>query len=248
MTASGMVLSFGLSTQVQSTSHELSWFCLIMTEKERRRQSQSSRNRGQAFIPSEREVLPMSSSAGDLSTSAVESSAAVANQSQAPVTLGERSLVAMAVVRIFFGFLWFQQISWKMPPDYSGLRADVVREVHYTILPGYSSIIQNVFLTHFSILGACIWTAELVIGTLLLLGVFTRLGAALALLLSIQLYVGIAYAPNEWYWGYGMLLMLSLTLLVIPAGRRLGIDQILQSRLSQAAKERWLARLLLRFI
>ena len=191
----------------------------------------------------------MSSSAGNLSTSAAESSAAAGDHPRAvPVTLGERSLVAMAVVRIFFGFLWFQQISWKMPPDYSGLRTDVVREVHYTILPGYSSIIQNVFLAHFSILGACIWTAELLIGTLLLLGMFTRLGAALALLLSIQLYVGIAYAPNEWYWGYGMLLMLSLTLLVIPTGRRLGLDQILQPWLSRAAKERWLARLLLRFV
>ncbi len=191
----------------------------------------------------------MSFSAGNLSASTAERSAAIANHLQAaPVTLGERSLTVMALVRIFFGFLWFQQISWKMPPDYSGLRTDVVREVHYTILPGYSSIIQNVFLAHFSILGACIWTAELLIGTLLLLGIFTRLGAALALLLSIQLYVGIAYAPNEWYWSYGMLLMLSLALLVIPTGRRLGIDQLLQPWLSQAAKRRWPPRLLLRCV
>lgn len=190
----------------------------------------------------------MSSSAGNLSASAAKSRAAAAEQPQAPVTLGERSLVAMAVVRIFFGFLWFQQLSWKMPPDYSALRTDVVREVHYTILPGYSSILQNVFLTHISILGACIWTTELLVGTLLLMGIFTRLGAALALLLSIQLYVGIAYAPHEWYWGYGMLLMLSLTLLVIPTGRRLGVDQILQPWLSRAAKGRLLARLLLRFV
>lgn len=162
-----------------------------------------------------------------------------------PVTLSERSLVTLALVRLFFGFLWFQQLSWKMPPDFGGLRADVRREVQHTILPGYSTIIQNVFLTHFSILGACVWAAEFLVAVLLLFGLFTRLGALLALVLSIQLYVGIAYAPGEWYWGYGMLLMLSFVLLAVPAGRRLGFDQALWPRLSQAAKTSRLARLLL---
>ncbi|HEU5368660.1 MAG TPA: hypothetical protein VFU69_09355 [Ktedonobacterales bacterium] len=166
----------------------------------------------------------------------------------APVTLSERSLTALALVRVFFGFLWFQQLAWKMPPDFGGLRTDVVREMQHTILPGYSAIIQNVFLAHYSVLGACIWAAELLVGVSLLFGLFTRLGAGLALLLSIQLYVGIAYAPGEWYWAYGMLLMLSLTLLAVPAGRRLGIDQALQPWLSQKAKTRRVARLLLRLV
>lgn len=191
----------------------------------------------------------MMSSSADASTSSVEFGAAASNQSPAaPVALSERSLVALALVRIFFGFLWFQQLSWKMPPDYTGLRTDVVREVQHTILPGYNVIIQHVFLTHFSILGTCIWTAELLIGVSLLFGLFTRLGAALALLLSIQLYIGIAYAPGEWYWGYGMLLMLSITMLAVPAGRRLGIDQVIRPWLSQAAKSRRVVRLLLRFV
>jgi thiosulfate dehydrogenase (quinone) large subunit len=161
-----------------------------------------------------------------------------------PVTLSERSLVTLALVRLFFGFLWFQQLSWKMPPDFSGLRTDVRREVQHTILPGYSTIIQNVFLTHFSILGTCVWAAEFLVAMLLLFGLFTRLGALLALVLSIQLYVGIAYAPGEWYWGYGMLLMISLTLLAVPTGRRLGLDQMLLPWLNQKARNSRLARLL----
>ena len=191
----------------------------------------------------------MSSSVGDTSTSSASFGAAVSDQAHAaPVTLSERSLTALALVRIFFGFLWFQQLAWKMPPDFGGLRTDVVREAQHTILPGYSSIIQNVFLTHYTILGTCIWAAEFLVGVSLLFGICSRLGAALALLLSIQLYVGIAYAPGEWYWGYGMLLMLSLTLLVVPTGRRLGVDQVLQPWLSQAAKTRRLARLLRAFV
>jgi thiosulfate dehydrogenase [quinone] large subunit len=160
------------------------------------------------------------------------------------VTLSERSLISLALVRLFFGFLWFQQLGWKMPPDFAGLRPDVEREVRYTILPGYSSVIQHVFLAHFSLLGACVWAAELLVSLSLLFGLFTRLGALLALLLSIQLYVGIAYAPGEWYWAYGMLLMLSLCFVALPAGRRLGFDQVLRPWLSERAQTHRAARLL----
>ena len=66
----------------------------------------------------------------------------------------------------------------------------------------------------------------------------------LALLLSVQLYVGLAYAPGEWYWTYGMLVLLALALLAVPAGRRLGLDQLLATRIQQAAKTSWSARLL----
>ena len=160
------------------------------------------------------------------------------------VTLSERSLISLALVRLFFGFLWFQQLGWKMPPDFAGLLPDVEREAHYTILPGYSSIIQHVFLTHFLLLGACVWTAELLVSLSLLFGFFTRLGALLALLLSVQLYVGIAYARGEWYWAYGMLLMLSLCFVVVPAGRRLGFDQALRPWLAARVQTHRLARLL----
>ena len=170
---------------------------------------------------------------------------ALREQARSPaVTLSERSLISLALVRLFFGFLWFQQLGWKMPPDYAGLRPDVVREAQYTILPGYSSIIQHVFLTHFLVLGACVWTAELLVSLFLLFGLFTRLGALLALLLSAQLYVGIAYARGEWYWAYGMLLMLSLCFVALPAGRRLGVDQALRPWLAARAQTHRLARLL----
>ena len=170
-------------------------------------------------------------------------------QARSPaLTLSERSLISLALVRIFFGFLWFQQLGWKMPPDFAGLRPDVEREVRYTILPGYSSIIQHVFLTHFLLLGACVWAAELLVSVSLLFGLFTRLGALLALVLSAQLYVGIAYARGEWYWAYGMLLMLSLCFVAVPAGRRLGFDQVLQPRLAAKARIHYWARVLVRAV
>ncbi len=183
------------------------------------------------------------SSSTDSSAAATESAVDAGPQPLQPVMLSERSLILLALVRIFVGLLWFQQLAWKMPPTFGGLRRYVESEAQHTFIPGYSAILTNVFLTHFSLLGALVWTAELLVGITLLFGLFTRFGAILALLLSVQLYVGLAYAPGEWYWTYGMLVLLALALLAVPAGRRLGLDQLLAPRLQQAARTSRLARL-----
>lgn len=162
----------------------------------------------------------------------------------APITLSERSLLVLALVRISVGYLWFQQLFWKLPPDFAGLHRYVVREGLYTFVPGYSWIIQHIFLPNFLFLGAGTWVAELLVGISLMLGVFSRFGALLATLLAIQLYVGLAVAPGEWYWTYGMLVLLGVALAAIPAGRRLGIDQWLAPRLRAAASTNGFARLL----
>jgi thiosulfate dehydrogenase (quinone) large subunit len=151
-------------------------------------------------------------------------------------------------VLIFVGLLWLQQLAWKMPPTFGGLRRYVESEALHTFVPGYSAILTNVFLAHFSLLGAGVWTAELLVGVTLLFGLFTRFGALLALLLSVQLYVGLAYAPGEWYWTYGMLVLLGLALVAVPAGRRLGIDQLLLPHIQRAARTSRLARLVYWFM
>src|SRR3954453_17454732 len=66
--------------------------------------------------------------------------------SAAPVTLSERSLLALAIFRIFVGYLWFQQLFWKLPPDFAGLYHFVIRETHFAFIPGYSYLLQHTFL------------------------------------------------------------------------------------------------------
>ena len=167
----------------------------------------------------------------------------VETTTSAPLILSNGSLMLLAVVRIFVGLLWFQQLAWKMPPTFGGLHSYVIREAQHTFVPGYSFILNNIFLTHFLVLGAFVWTAELTVGLLLLSGLFSRLGGLLATILSLQLYAGLAYAPGEWYWTYGMLVLLGLALVAIPSGRRLGLDQLLAPRLQRAAQQNRLARI-----
>ena len=164
----------------------------------------------------------------------------------APVTLSEGSLFVLALVRLLAGLLWFQQLFWKLPPDFAGLHRYVVEEAHSTFLPGYAFIIEHVFLPNFLLLGALTWVAELVVALCLLFGLFSRFGGLLSTLLALQLYIGLAYAPGEWYWTYGLLVLLGLTLTVVPTGRRLGGDQWLVERLEKSTS--LITRLMRRFV
>ena len=169
-----------------------------------------------------------------------------------PITLSERSITGFALIRIFVGYLWFQQLFWKMPPDFTGLYPYIVRESQHTIVPGYSSILQHTFLsgctslhtatgcTLYVPLAAGVWIAELIVAISLMFGLFTRIGAILGTILAFQLYVGLGY--TEWLWTYGMLVLLCLFLTAIPVGRRLGVDQWLAPRLQAAANSNRLAR------
>src|SRR2546426_8297808 len=169
------------------------------------------------------------------------------------ITLSERSMTGLALIRIFVGYLWFQQLFWKMPPDFAGLYTYIIRESQHTILPGYGYILQHTFLTGcpslstpagctaFVPLAAGIWTARVLRCLSLMFGVFTRFGAILSTILAIQLYVGPAY--TEWIWTYGMLVLLGIVLVAVPAGRRLGVDQWLAPRLQAAGQHHRIARI-----
>ena len=141
--------------------------------------------------------------------------------------IGERSLYTLSLIRIFVGLLWFQQLAWKMPPSFGGLRSYVMREALHPLVPGYGFLITHLFLPNFTLLGVFVWTSELLVGLSLLLGVFTRFGALLSTLLAVQLYIGLAYAPGEWYWTYGMLVLLGVTMIAAPVARRLSLDRAL---------------------
>lgn len=168
------------------------------------------------------------------------------------ITLSERSMTGLALIRIFVGYLWFQQLFWKMPPDFAGLYTYIVRESRHTILPGYGYVLQHTFLagctnlhtasgcTLFVPLAAGVWIAELTVAMSLMFGVFNRFGAILGVILAAQLYLGLGY--SDWYWTYGMLVLLCLVLTAVPAGRRLGIDQWLAPRLQAAASNNRVAR------
>ncbi|GAC1370140.1 MAG: hypothetical protein NVS2B12_29750 [Ktedonobacteraceae bacterium] len=161
------------------------------------------------------------------------SSAQEQNGSHVSIRIGETSMLVVALVRIFIGYLWFQQLFWKLPPTFGGLHTYVAREVGGAFIPGYGALVQNVLLPNFGLLGTFTFIAELLIAISLMFGIFSRAGALLATVMALQLYVGLS--NTEWYWTYGMLVLLGVVLLPLPTGRRLGIDQWLAPRLEAMA-------------
>src|ERR1700730_1350384 len=64
----------------------------------------------------------------------------------APVILSERSITGFALIRIFVGYLWVQQLFWKMPPDFAGLYKYIVLESQHAIIPGYGALLKHTLL------------------------------------------------------------------------------------------------------
>jgi hypothetical protein len=168
------------------------------------------------------------------------------------VSMDRLGQAGMLIARLVIGYLWITQLLWKMPPtfgcpsdfsvstslsarttglcDWTGLMAV------YSKVPLHATFVDSFVIPNISWMGWGIWLMEAFIAVSLVLGLFTRLGGLVGLVQSINLYVGLTALPFEWYWTYGMLVVLSLIFLAVPTGRVLGVDAWLRPRLL-AAKE-----------
>lgn len=122
-----------------------------------------------------------------------------------PLTLsGCRSLI---------GLLWLASLRWKLPPTFTapaGLKSlmDWLQlEVAYPTVGLYADFVANVVIPNFALFAWLTFLVELAIGLSLTLGLFSRFGAALGLLWSLNLAVGLLAVPGEWPWSYIMLIM-----------------------------------------
>lgn len=110
------------------------------------------------------------------------------------------------------------------------------------------AFIDSVIKPNIRWMGWLIWGGEAFIFVSLLLGLFSRLGALVAVAISAQLVIGLAGIsdPYEWEWGYLAIFFLSLALSGLAPGRFLGLDAALRPRLRAAASGgNGLARLML---
>ena len=159
----------------------------------------------------------------------------------------------LAILRILTGYLWYTQLSWKVPwttPGYNELHKYVAKEAHSAIIPFYRLFISQVVLPHFGFIAYFTYGIETAIAISLFFGVFTRLGGLFGTFWAAQLYIGLSSAPGEWYWTYGMLVMVNAVAWITSSGHWWGIDQWLLPKLARMVKQsrtlkgrclRWLA-------
>jgi uncharacterized membrane protein YphA (DoxX/SURF4 family) len=109
-------------------------------------------------------------------------------------------------------------------------------------------LLDSIVIPNIRLFGWLIWLAEFWVFLSMLLGLFTRAGALVAIGVMGQLWLGLANIPRpfEWEWSYGAILLLAVALLGAAPGRWAGLDAWLRPRLAgPAARGNVLARIAL---
>lgn len=141
----------------------------------------------------------------------------------------------LALSRMLIGLLWLFSLRWKLPPDFMpatgrSLMDWLQLEVQHAAFGFYGDFVSSVVIPNFTFFAWLIFLAELIAGFSLLTGTLTRLGAALGLLMSVNLGIGLLDVPGEWPWSYVMMAMWHGTFLVNAPGRLWGVDAWLRHR------------------
>jgi thiosulfate dehydrogenase [quinone] large subunit len=148
----------------------------------------------------------------------------------------------LAIARILYGILWWQQSKWKVPSDDFGRTSGgglwywVQQEIQHPTLQAYKDFLVNVMIPHWTFFGWMTLITETTIGVLLILGLFTRLGSVMAIGMGINITLGILNVPHEWGWTYIMLITLPALFLFTASGRSFGIDAFLVGPVGRAAE------------
>jgi uncharacterized membrane protein YphA (DoxX/SURF4 family) len=132
--------------------------------------------------------------------------------------------------RTVIGAMWWQQVIWKVPPDYGGLRFWTEEMVKYASSGLQRSFISNVILAHFDFFAPQVFLVEVIISVTLLLGIWSRFGSLLGAAMAINLSLGLYRSPSEWPWQYVFLIVVMIQFFAVPPGRSLGLDVFLAKR------------------
>jgi len=133
-------------------------------------------------------------------------------------------------LRVLVGTMWWQQTLWKIPPNFSGLKYWMEQEAEHAAIVLQGDLVRDVVLPNLALFGPLVYLVELVIGVTLLLGLCSRAGALLGLLMGLNLWLGLYSAPGEWPWTYMFLVIIQAVFVIEPPGRALGADILLRER------------------
>jgi uncharacterized membrane protein YphA (DoxX/SURF4 family) len=137
--------------------------------------------------------------------------------------------VAIWLLRLIVGTMWWQQSLWKIPPNYDGLIYWMKQMVDHAAIPAQSTLVSEVVLPNIVLFGPLVYLTEVAIGVSLMLGLLSRLGALAGVLMAANLWLGLYSAPGEWPWTYFFLVIIQALFLVDPPGCSLGVDAMVRA-------------------
>jgi uncharacterized membrane protein YphA (DoxX/SURF4 family) len=146
-------------------------------------------------------------------------------------------LRAIAVLRIFFGVVYFTNGLSKFVPgiahlpggyfliDKEGAKSIIQHNAAHHPVGLYHALVFDVFVPNWGVFGPLVGLAEMTAGLLLLLGLATWVGALLAALLSLHIQFSDATGP--WLYEYAVEWVPLLCLVFMKAGRTWGLDGVI---------------------
>jgi uncharacterized membrane protein YphA (DoxX/SURF4 family) len=143
----------------------------------------------------------------------------------------------LAIVRILTGVLWlihgipkFTNATAFMPPN--GMIVTYVQRGLANARSPYHDFLATVVQPNISLFAELVRLGEVVAGLLLVLGLFTRLGGLIGIILPLNYLAARAGlgSASQWASADGSMLLLSAISLVLPTGRALGIDALFAPR------------------
>jgi uncharacterized membrane protein YphA (DoxX/SURF4 family) len=148
----------------------------------------------------------------------------------------QRSGVHLATwtIRVLIGSMWFQAMLWKLPfSTGNGLHYWMEQMAGRAAFEFHRDLVSNVLLPLFSLVNPLVFLTELVFATCLILGFGVRAVSIVAMLFTLNLWLGIYLDrgegdPDEWPWSYLFLVMVHAFLAIHAAGRSLGLDALLR--------------------
>jgi uncharacterized membrane protein YphA (DoxX/SURF4 family) len=147
----------------------------------------------------------------------------------------------IALARILYGYLWWQQSAWKVPSDDFGRKSGgglwywFQQGIQHPTLNLYKDFQLNIVIPNWTFFGWMTLITETFIGITLILGLATRLGSLVAIGMATNITLSILNVPHEWGWTYTMLIMLPALFLLTDAGRSFGVDAFLVPTIDRAA-------------
>lgn len=147
---------------------------------------------------------------------------------------------AIAVLRIFFGVVYFSNGFSKFVPSIASLpggyflidsgaaKTIIQHNARHHPVGLYHDLVFNVFVPNWNLFGPLVGLAEMAAGLLLLFGFASALGALLGALLS--LHVQFSDATGPWLYEYAVEWVPLLCLVFMRSGTVWGVDAVLARR------------------
>lgn len=137
--------------------------------------------------------------------------------------------LAIFAMRVTAAGMWYQATLWKLPwPVSGGFRFWLQASAKYSAFQVHSDLMNLLFVPNIAIVQPLVYLLEVFFAASLMLGFAVRLSGTLAVLFTLNLWIGLYNDPTEWAWTYIAIMVSHGMFVASEAGRSLGLDHLLR--------------------